>query len=67
MWPGGFSHSRDVEEKHAELYKGALEAMLADMEPEYFVCQVCGYVFEKGLPEECPICRANNKNFRKIV
>ncbi len=62
-----FSRSRDVEERHAQLYKDALDALITEKETEYSVCQVCGYVFEKDLPEECPVCRANNKNFKKVV
>ena len=61
-----FSRSRDVEERHAKLYKDALEALLQEGEIEYHVCQVCGYVFEGGLPETCPVCRAKKENFKKI-
>ncbi len=60
-----FSRSRDVEDRHAGLYKNALGAMLADQEIEYHVCQVCGYVFEGDLPETCPVCRTGRKNFKK--
>ncbi|MBI5586347.1 MAG: rubrerythrin family protein [Deltaproteobacteria bacterium] len=50
-----FIRARDVEGRHARLYKEALGAMLADREPVYHVCRVCGYVFEGALPEECPV------------
>lgn len=63
---GSFSRARDVEERHAELYKKALDAMMSDKEPEYHVCQMCGYVFDRELPDECPICRATKANFKKI-
>jgi len=61
-----FSRSRDVEERHARLYKDALEAMITEKEKEYFVCQVCGYVFDEELPADCPVCRAKRENFKKI-
>jgi len=61
-----FSRSRDVEERHAKLYKDALAAMLSEQETEYHVCQVCGYVFDGDLPAECPVCRAKKVNFKKI-
>ncbi len=61
-----FSRSRDVEERHAKLYKDALEAMLKDQDTQYTVCQVCGYIFEGDLPERCPVCRAIKENFKRI-
>jgi len=61
-----FSRSRDVEERHAKLYKDALEAMLKEQEPRYTVCQVCGYIFDGDVPDQCPVCRANKENFKKI-
>jgi rubrerythrin len=61
-----FSRSRDVEERHAKLYKDALAALIKEQETEYSVCQVCGYVFDADLPAECPVCRAKNENFKKI-
>jgi len=63
---GSFSRAKDVEERHAELYKDALNAMVSDEEPDYYVCQVCGYVFNKDLPDQCPVCRATKDNFKKI-
>lgn len=61
-----FSRSRDVEERHARLYKDALEAMIQDQETQYHVCQVCGYIFDGGLPEQCPVCRTKKENFREV-
>lgn len=63
---GSFNRAKDVEERHAELYKDALNAMVADQEPEYYVCQVCGYVFNRDLPDECPVCRVTKANFKKV-
>lgn len=62
-----FSRSRDVEDRHAQLYKNALAALLTEQEMTYHVCQVCGYVFDGDLPDECPVCRAKKENFKKIV
>ncbi|UCD59267.1 MAG: rubrerythrin family protein [Candidatus Hydrogenedentota bacterium] len=61
-----FSRARDVEDRHAKLYKDALTAMVTDQVPEYHVCQVCGYVFDGDLPDQCPVCRATKQNFKKI-
>ena len=61
-----FIRARDVEDRHAKLYKQALTAMVTDRKTEYHVCQVCGYVFDGNLPGECPVCRAQKDNFRLI-
>jgi rubrerythrin len=60
-----FSQSRDVESRHAELYKKAMNDMLEDRETVYFVCQVCGYISEDGPPEKCPICGAVAGKFKR--
>ena len=62
-----FSYSRDVEKGHAKLYKKALAHMMAEEELDYYVCQVCGYVSDGVLPDECPICGAPKEKFRKVV
>jgi rubrerythrin len=61
-----FSRSRDVEDRHAKLYKDALEAMLKDQEVAYHVCQVCGYIFDGEMPETCPVCKTKKENFKKV-
>lgn len=61
-----FSFTRDVERGHAKLYEKALEHMLGDVETDYYVCGVCGYVSDGILPDECPICGAPAKQFKKI-
>jgi rubrerythrin len=62
-----FTRSRDVEERHAKLYKDALEAMIKEEEADYHVCQVCGYIFDGELPGECPVCRTKKENFKRVV
>jgi rubrerythrin len=62
-----FSYSRDVEKGHANLYKKALAHMMAEEETEYYVCQVCGHVSDRVLPDVCPICGAPKEKFRKVV
>ena len=60
-------YSRDVEKGHAKLYKKALAHMMAEEEVEYYVCQVCGYVSDGTLPDECPICGAPRDRFRQVM
>ena len=62
-----FTHSRDVEDRHAELYKKAMNNILADRETMYYVCQVCGYVSEDKALEKCPICGAVKGKFKLVT
>ncbi|MDQ1333300.1 MAG: hypothetical protein QG552_250 [Thermodesulfobacteriota bacterium] len=61
-----FSQSRDVESRHAELYKKAMNDMLADRHTVYYVCQVCGYVSEDAAPDNCPVCGAVKAKFKLV-
>ena len=58
-----FSQSRDVEETHAKLYKEAMDHVLEERLTTYYVCDVCGYVSDGILPEECPVCGAKKDRF----
>jgi rubrerythrin len=58
--------ARDVEDRHAKLYKAMLSAMAVDRDLTYHVCQVCGYVFDALLPEACPVCLAHPREFKPI-
>ena len=62
-----FSQARDVESRHAELYKKAMSDILANRETEYHVCQVCGYISEDKVPEKCPICGAIPEKFKRVT
>ena len=61
-----FSQARDVEEFHAELYKKAINDMMAERESAYHVCTVCGYITDGEVPERCPVCQAKAKMFKKV-
>lgn len=61
-----FSYARDVEERHAKLYERVLQHLVADEIPDYFVCQVCGYVADGVVPEKCPICGASEERFLRV-
>jgi rubrerythrin len=62
-----FSLSRDVESQHAELYKKAINDMVAERETGYYVCQVCGYISEDEEPDKCPICGAIKEKFKAVA
>jgi rubrerythrin len=62
-----FSQARDVEEEHAELYKKALNDLIAQRSTEYYVCSVCGHVADGKPPETCPICGAPKSKFEKVL
>ena len=60
------AQARDVEDRHAELYKKAMNDMLSEKETSYYVCQVCGYVAEDQAPQACPICGAVESKFKAM-
>jgi len=61
-----FSYAYEVEKIHAALYKKALDAMGKNEEVDYYVCQVCGNTVEGEPPDQCPICKAMKKMFKKV-
>lgn len=60
------AQARDVEDRHAELYKKAMTDMLSETKTGYHVCQVCGYVAENKPSETCPICGAIKSKFKAM-
>jgi rubrerythrin len=58
-----FTHSRDVEDFHAKLYKEAMNDMMEDRDPTYYICRVCGYPSDGVLPDVCPVCGAKKEQF----
>lgn len=61
-----FSHARDAESFHAKLYERAMMNVIKNTVNAYYVCQVCGYVTDKKVTKECPVCGAPKEKF-KIV
>ena len=61
-----FSHARDAESFHAKLYERAIYHVIKDIVKTYHVCQVCGYVTDKKLPDKCPICGAPKEKFKSL-
>jgi rubrerythrin len=61
-----FSHARDAESYHAKLYERAIYNVIKDKVGAYHVCQVCGYVTDKKIPDKCPICGAPPEQFKPI-
>ena len=63
-----FGYAVQAEAVHAKLYKMALEAAKAgkDLDVEFYLCPVCGYI-EIGRPTEpCPICKTKPEKFVQI-
>lgn len=62
-----FTYARDVEDRHAKLYDQALQHLVTDEVPDYFVCSVCGYVADTFKPDNCPICGAPAEQFFDVT
>lgn len=61
-----FNLANEVEKIHADLYKKALDNLGSNKDTDYYVCEVCGYTAEGEAPDECPVCKAKKKAFKKI-
>lgn len=61
-----FGHARDAEGFHAKLYERAIMHVIKASVTEYHVCQVCGYVTDKKIPKQCPVCGAPPEKFKTV-
>jgi rubrerythrin len=62
-----FHFANEVEKIHAALYQNMLDHLESVQDDySYYVCPVCGYTVEKEAPENCPVCGAKGKMFKKI-
>lgn len=61
-----FGQARDAESFHAKLYERAMYHLIKNEVKAYHVCQVCGYVTEKKIPDQCPVCSAPKEKFKTI-
>lgn len=61
-----FKFANEVEKIHADLYKNALQNLGRNPSVDYYVCQVCGNTVENEPPDECPVCGAKKKMFKKV-
>ena len=61
-----FNFANEVEKIHAALFQKALKNMDDKKMTDVYVCSVCGYTVEGEAPENCPVCKAVKKMFKKI-
>ncbi|SFM93661.1 rubrerythrin family protein [Thermodesulforhabdus norvegica] len=61
-----FTAARNADERHARLYKHALENMIAERSVLYYVCTHCGWIEEARPPEVCPNCQKPRDYFREV-
>jgi rubrerythrin len=62
-----FSQARDAESFHAKLYERAIYQVIKNEVKAYHVCQVCGYVTDKKMPDKCPVCGAPKEKFKTVA
>lgn len=61
-----FEFANEVEKVHAQLFQKALANLEKKELVDIFVCSVCGHTVEGEPPDNCPICKALKKFFKKI-
>jgi rubrerythrin len=61
-----FEFANEVEKVHAQLFEKALANLEKKEQMEIYICTICGHTVEGEPPEQCPICKAVKKFFKKI-
>jgi rubrerythrin len=61
-----FSQTREVKTSHSALTEKSLEDRLSASDPDYYICQICGYISESRAPERCPVCGAIPGKFKLV-
>jgi len=61
-----FKQCRDVDMRHAELLKDAIDRNANIPRVTYFMCPACGYLMTSEKTEECPVCHMTRSKFEKI-
>lgn len=61
-----FEFANAVEQTHAQLFEKALANLEKKELVDIFVCAVCGHTVEGEPPDNCPVCKALKKFFKKI-
>lgn len=61
-----FTFANEVEKVHHALFEKYLQSLEEKKLVDIYVCPVCGYTVEEAVPEECPVCGAKGKTFKRI-
>jgi len=61
-----FEFANEVEKTHAQLFQKALANLEKKELVDIFVCSICGHTVEGEPPDQCPVCKAVKKFFKKI-
>ena len=61
-----FTHAKEVEKVHHELFKKALENPDKSPVRDYYICPACGYIVAGKPQARCPVCGAVKKSFQKV-
>ena len=61
-----FEFANEVEKVHAQLFQKALANLEKKELAEVYICTICGHTVEGEPPDQCPVCKALKKFFKKI-
>ena len=61
-----FEFANEVEKIHAQLFQKALANLEKKELVDIFVCSICGHTVEGEPPDQCPVCKALKKFFKRI-
>ena len=61
-----FELANGAEKVHAELYQKYLDNMDTLADTDLYLCTICGHIHEGNAPDQCPICGAKEKAYKKV-
>jgi rubrerythrin len=61
-----FNFANEVEKVHAQLFQRALDNLGQQAPADLHICTICGYTVEGEPPDNCPVCKALKKFFRRV-
>ncbi|MEW6187310.1 MAG: rubrerythrin family protein [Thermodesulfobacteriota bacterium] len=61
-----FTQTLQAKTSHETLIEKNSGGQSSERDPDYYVCQICGFISESRAPERCPICGAIPGKFKLI-
>ena len=61
-----FTQAQNVDLRHLELLKDAVDRHGQIPQKTYILCSECGHIMTSGKEAECPICHAKKERFEKL-
>ena len=61
-----FMLARSAKRKNIHLFEAAVDELGRETPADYYVCQVCGYLYKGHEPIDCPICGKGPQTMERV-